>query len=239
VLADAGRTRTLSDDLLKLVPGEFRTDQWIGTSGRVRSVPYNTNALSGDDLPDSIGAFPDVDAQFGWAPSYGSCQAFVTAMQILEGAEATRSWLQDVVDAGIESYGDEQRVCRAIADGEIDAGFTNHYYIQRVLASDPEAPIATAFTRGDAGATFNVAGAAVIDQADDPELAENFLRHLLSAQAQAYFAVETFEYPLVPDVEPYGDLPTIDELAVPDVDLSQLSDLEATVDLMRDVGIEV
>lgn len=84
---------------------------------------------------------------------------------------------------------------------------------------------------------FNVAGAAVVDTATDEALASDFVRHLLSAEAQDYFARSTFEYPLVPDVDPIGDLPSIDELDVPDIDLTELSDLEPTVDLMNDVGV--
>jgi iron(III) transport system substrate-binding protein len=108
-----------------------------------------------------------------------------------------------------------------------------------VLDGSPDAPIQTAFTEGDAGSIFNVAGAAVLDTAPNPELAQNFVRHLLSAEAQEYFAVETFEYPLIPGVEPIGDLPTIDELDVPEIEFSELGDLEPTIDLMRDVGIDV
>ncbi len=239
MLADEGRTRTLSDDLLEMVGEEFRTDGWIGTSGRARSIPYNTDVLSEDDLPDSIMEYPDgVDAQLGWAPGYASCQAFVTAMRILEGEDATRQWLESVVDAGIATYNNELAVCQAVADGDIDAGFTNHYYIQRVKDGREDAPIATTFTQGDAGAIFNVAGAAVIDEADDPELAENFIRHLLSTEAQDYFAVRTFEYPLVEGVPPVGELPSIEDLDVPNMDLTQLSDLEPTVDMMRDVGVQ-
>ncbi|PSQ37763.1 iron ABC transporter substrate-binding protein [Halobacteriales archaeon SW_10_66_29] len=238
-LADEGRARTLSDDVLELVDPSFRTDSWVGTSGRARTVPYNTEALSESDLPTDIMAYEEFDGDLGWAPGYGSCQAFVTAMRILEGEDRTRQWLQGVVDSGIEQYNDEFRVCQAIADGEIDAGFTNHYYIQRVLDGNPDAPIATQFTEGDAGVVFNVAGAAVVDATDQPDLAENFLRHLLSAEAQEFFAVETFEYPMIDEVDPVGNLPPASELDVPDLDLSQLSDLEPTIDLMRDVGINI
>ncbi|WP_281195781.1 extracellular solute-binding protein [Halorubrum sp. F4] len=239
-LADEGRTQSLSEEVTGMVREEFRTDQWIGTSGRARTIPYNTGEFSGDDLPNDVMAYPEeFSGDLGWAPSYGSCQAFVTAMRLIEGEEATRDWLESIVDSGITSYPDEFAACQAIADGEIDAAFTNHYYIQRVLDGNPEASIATAFTSGDAGAVFNVAGAAVVDTASDATLAENFIRHLLSAEAQDYFARTTFEYPLVPDVEPIGDLPTIDELDVPDVDLTQLSDLEPTIDLMRDAGVDV
>ncbi|WP_280587661.1 extracellular solute-binding protein [Halorubrum sp. Boch-26] len=239
-LADEGRTRALPAEITDMVREEFRTEQWIGTSGRARTVPYNTEELSEGDLPDDIMAYPEEFAgSLGWAPSYGSCQAFVTAMRIIEGDDATLDWLESIVDSGISSYPDEFAACQAVADGEVDAAFTNHYYIQRVLDGNPEASIATAFTSGDAGAVFNVAGAAVVDTASDATLAENFVRHLLSSEAQDYFARTTFEYPLIPDVEPIGDLPTIDELDVPDIDLTQLSDLEPTIDLMREAGADL
>jgi iron(III) transport system substrate-binding protein len=238
-LVDAGRTRSLSGTVRETVREEFRTGEWVGTSGRSRTIPYNTDAYDEGDLPTDILAYEEFDGQLGWAPAYGSCQAFVTAMRLLEGEQRTQQWVEAVVDNGIQAENNEFAVCQAIANGELDAGFTNHYYIQRVLAGDPDAPIATTFTDGDAGAVFNVAGATVIDEADNPELAENFIRHLLSAEVQEYFAVETFEYPMVSGVDPVGELPTIDELDVPDIDLTELSDLEATVDLMREAGAQV
>ena len=239
-LADAGRTQALPDDVAEKVRSEFRTEQWVGTSGRARTVPYNTDEFDESDLPDDIMAYPEeFPGDLGWAPSYGSCQAFVTAMRLVEGEEATREWLEAMVESGATAYPDEFRTCQEIADGAIDAAFTNHYYIQRVLDGNPNAPIATAFTEGDAGAMFNVAGAAVVDTASDADLAANFVRHLLSAEAQDYFARSTFEYPLIPEVEPIGDLPTIDELDVPDIDLAELSNLEPTIDLMRDAGIQI
>ncbi|OYR66998.1 iron ABC transporter substrate-binding protein, partial [Halorubrum sp. E3] len=180
-LADAGRTQAIPDDVAELVREEFRTDQWIGTSGRARTVPYNTESFSESGMPDDIMAYPEeFDGDLGWAPSYGSCQAFVTAMRIIEGEETTREWLEAVVESGITPYNNEFAACQGIADGEIDAAFTNHYYIQRVLDGNPGASIATAFTSGDAGAVFNVAGAAVVDTASAATLAGNFVRHLLS-----------------------------------------------------------
>jgi len=237
-LADEGRTRGLSDEVTDPVRDEFHTDQWVGTSGRARSVPFNTTAYSESEIPSDVMAFPDFEGQLGWAPSYPSCQGFVTAMRQIEGEDATREWLQGVVDAGIESYPDEYAVSQAVANGELDAGFANHYYIQRVLDGSPDAPIQTAFTSGDAGSIFDVAGAAVIDQTERAEMAETFVRHLLSAEAQEYFAVETFEYPVIPEVDPVGGLPPIDEIDVPDLRLAELSDVQATIDLMREVGIQ-
>ena len=242
-LADRGRTQQLPQAVLEFVPSNFRDPDsaWIGTSGRARSVPYNTDALSASDIPADIMSFPDTDAfagEIGWTPTYSSFQAFVTAMRILEGEEATRDWLNGMQELGVSTYGDEFQIARAVADGEISVGLANHYYIQRVLARrGSDAPLSTAFTRDDAGAIFNVAGACVLDTASDSTLASNFVRHLLSAEAQDYFARSTFEYPLVPEVDPVGRLPPIDELSPPEgVDLSQLSDLEATISLLRETG---
>jgi iron(III) transport system substrate-binding protein len=242
-LADAGRTQTLPDEILEFVPEQFRDPDgsWVGTSGRARSVPFNTNQFSASEIPEDVMEFPNTDAfsdNIGWAPTYSSFQAFITAMRILEGEEATREWLQGMQDLGVQSYNDEFLVSQAVADGEIGAGFANHYYTLRVQAGREDPPINLAFTESDAGAIFNVAGGSVVDTAEDAELAANFVRHLLSAEAQDYFARETFEYPLVPEIEPLAELPSIDELNPPEeLDLTQLSDLQATVELLRDVGV--
>jgi iron(III) transport system substrate-binding protein len=244
ILKDRGRTVELPSEVLEMVPSNFHDPDgaWVGTSGRARTVPYNTGKFTDSDIPDDIFAFPDTSAfedDIGCAPTYSSFQAFITAMRILNGEEATRQWLNEMMELGLDySYSDEFLVSQAVADGEIHAGFANHYYIQRVLAGRPDAPIATAFTENDAGAIFNVAGALVLDTADDEDLAANFVRHLLSAEAQDYFARETFEYPLVPDIDPIGRLPSIDELNPPEnLDLTQLSDLQGTIELLREVGM--
>jgi len=248
-LAAEGRTQTLADEVREPVPEAYQDSdgRWIGTSGRARTVPYNTEQFSESDVPDDIFAFPEearFEGQMGWTPTYGSFQAFVTAMRILNGSEETRGWLEGMQAANVQQYGDEFAIAQAIADGEIGAGFANHYYTLRVLDARPNAPIDLAFTEGDAGAIFNVAGGAVVDTASDESLASNFIRHLLSAEAQEYFATTTFEYPMIPGVEPVQpgsiDLPTIDELNPPtDIDLSQLADLGPTLELMREAGLNV
>ena len=243
LLKEKDRTVALPDGVVGTVPSEFADPdgQWVGTSGRARTIPFNTDAFAASDVPEDVMVIPErsrFEDEFGWAPTYSSFQAFITAMIQLEGEAATREWLDGMQELGVTSYPDEFQVSQAVADGDVSAGFANHYYTQRVLAGRPDAPIATAFTDGGPGAVFNVAGASVVDTAADRELAATFLRHLLSAEAQDYFARTTFEYPLVPDVEPIGRLPTIDELDPPEgLDLTQLSNLDRTVSVLRDTGV--
>ena len=241
VIADAGYTVSLPSDVIEPVPEQFRPDDaWVGTAGRARAVPYNTEQFSASDIPDNVMAFPEqqrFQGTMGWAPTYGAFQSFVTAMRLLEGESRTKEWLRGMVDRGVSEYKNEFFVSNAVADGELGAGFANHYYAIRVMAARQNAPIDLAFTTNDAGALINVAGTAIVEGTQKQDLATLFIRHLLSAEAQEFFATRTFAYPTVPGVPPVGGLPRIDELNPPDLKLSKLSELEPTLDLMREVGV--
>ena len=63
------------------------------------------------------------------------------------------------------------------------------------------------------------------------------MEYLLSEEAQTYFAETTKEYPLIDGVEPEGDLPPLESLEPPDMDLGNLTDSRGTLSLLREVGI--
>ncbi|QLG49124.1 extracellular solute-binding protein [Natrinema halophilum] len=213
---------------------------WAGVAGRARSVPYNTEELNESDIPSTVQEFPSTDAlqgSMGWAPTYGAFKSFVTAMRLIEGEDATRNWLSDMKEAGTERHGNEYAVSQAVANGSLAAGFANHYYAMRVKNQQSDAPIDLAFTEGDAGALINVAGTLKVKGTQRGELVDDFVRHLLSSEAQEYFATISFAYPMIDGVEPVGGLPTIDELNPPDIDLAKLSNLEPTLNLMDEAGV--
>ncbi|HUF32655.1 MAG TPA: iron ABC transporter substrate-binding protein [Acidimicrobiales bacterium] len=241
-LSSAGRLQTLDDDLLDQVDEQFRSPdgEWIGLSGRARTVVYNTDALSEDDLPDSILDFtdPEWSGRLGWAPTNGSFQAFVTALRVLEGEDGARSWLEGIQANDVQVYEKNSAIVEAVASGEIEAGFVNHYYLYRFLAEDPDFPAANKFyTDGDPGALINIAGAGIVDTAANPDAASRFIEFLLSDEGQEYFAAETFELPLVDGVEPAVELPDLEALRQPAIDLDQLEDLDGTLRLLTEVGL--
>ncbi|WP_132058374.1 extracellular solute-binding protein [Halorussus amylolyticus] len=242
VAADAGVTATLPDRVLDPVPEGFRDGDgnWVGVAGRARAISYNTDELSESDIPTDIHEFPEVAAledAVGWAPTYGAFKSFVTAMRLIAGEDDARQWLEGMIDHGATDYQSEFLASNAVADGEISAAFANHYYAIRVMASRPDAPIDLAFTENDAGALVNVSGVEMIEGTDKSELVADFAQHLLSSEAQEFFATRAFGYPMIPGVKPVGGLPTVDELSPPDVDLSELSDLEPTDELLDEVGL--
>jgi len=241
-IANAGATGQIPEEALSAVPDSFQDDQgrWVGIAGRARAIPYNSDRLSASDIPSTVQEFPNapaLESSMGWAPSYSAFQSFITAMRQIRGDDETRQWLGAMQDHGIDTYADEFLVSQAAANGELAAGFANHYYSLRVRAARPEAPLELAFTEGDAGALVNVSGLSVLDGTDSPDLAANLVRHVLSAEAQEFFATQTYAYPMIAGVQPVGDLPRIDELNPPDIALSELADLSGTVDLLREANV--
>ncbi len=241
-VAENDAYESFSSDTIADVPEPFRAadDAWTGVAGRARSIPYNTNRLSEEDIPNKVADVPDTSAlqgTMGWAPTYGAFKSFVTAMRLERGADATQGWLESMANNGTEEFGNEFLVSSRVADGELDAGFANHYYAMRVKNQRPDAPIDLAFTQGDAGALVDVAGALKVKGTEKSDLLENFVRHMLSAEAQEYFSTVSFAYPMIPEVEPVGELPTIDELSPPDINLAELADLEPTLELMENAGV--
>jgi iron(III) transport system substrate-binding protein len=242
-VAGEGLLAELPQDLLERVDSRFRSPErtWVGVSGRARVVVYNTEALAASDLPDSIFGFTDPEwrGRIGWAPTNGSFQAFVTALRVLEGDDRAREWLQGVEANEPNVYEDNTAALEAVAAGEVDVAFINHYYLFRKLAEEGEDyPAANHFLAGgDPGALVNVAGAGILNGSEHPDAAERFVEYLLSDDAQQYFADETFEYPLVEGVDANEALPALSEIETPAIDLSNLADLEGTLELMREAGV--
>ena len=155
----------------------------------------------------------------------------------LLGDDATRAWLTAIVENEPVAYEKNTPILEAVASGEVDIGFVNHYYLYRFLAEDPDFPVANHFfDDGDPGALINVAGAGVITHSKNPDAAQEALECLLSADIQEYFASTNYELPVVAGAEPWSELPSINSLTLPEFDLNLLADLEGTVDMLVDVG---
>ncbi len=244
ILADSGMLTQIPQESLDKVDPRFRSPAglWIGTSGRARTIIYNTEAVNpATDLPPSILDFtgPEWRGRVGWAPRNGSFQAFVTALRLTIGEEAARAWLEGMRDNDAVDYPNNVTTVSAAAAGEVDVGFVNHYYLERFLEEHGEGFGARNhyIGNGDPGALVLVAGVGILEPSENQDIAAEFVEFLLSAPAQAYFAQEIKEYPVSAGVAPEGDLPPLDSLNPPNVDLGSLSDLEGTLTLLRETEV--
>lgn len=243
MLQDEGRLADLGQELLDRVDPRFRSRKggWVGVSGRARIVAYDKRALKRSDLPASVLGLTAErwKDKVGWAPTNASFQSFVTALRKTEGEAAAERWLRGMKDNGTQVYENNVAIRDAVAKGEIEVGLINHYYVAEAIAEEGEGYPVGIFEPpgGDPGALVNVAGAAVIRGSDREDAARDFISFLLSREAQRYFAEETKEYPLAAGVKPEASLMPLESIQQPDVDLSDLDDLQGTVDLLEKTGV--
>ncbi len=243
-LENNDRLAPLPQDVLDLVPATVRDDdgRWVGLSGRVRVLVYNTELVDPADLPSSVLDLVDPvwRGRIGVAPSNGSFQDFVTAMRVTEGDDVTEAFLDGLVANEPLSYANNNAIVEAVARGEVEIGLVNHYYNHRRLVEVPDSPTANhQLADGDAGALLIVSGAAVMEGTDRAEDAQRLVAWLLERQAQEYFAEETYEYPLAAGVEPAGDVPPIEFADVGGIDFSDLGDgLQATREMILAAGLD-
>jgi iron(III) transport system substrate-binding protein len=243
-VAEESLLEELPEDALQRVDPRYRDAEgrWVGTSGRVRVVAYNTEALSEEELPETIWAFTDSrwKGKIGLPPTNASFQAFVTAMRLTAGEERTREWLEGIKANEPRFYEKNTPVLEALATGEIEVGFVNHYYLYILKEEQPGAPVANHFLGADdPGALVNVAGVGIVGGTDDRDAAERLVRFLLSEQGQRFYAeeAEEAEYPLIEGVEPREGLPPLAELQGPDIALGDLGpELERTLELLNELG---
>lgn len=243
-VAAEGLLARLPQEMLDRVPERFRDPEgrWVGTSGRVRVIVYNTDALSEDALPHSVFDLTDPTwkGRVGVAPTNASFQAFVTAMRLSQGEDKTRAWLRALKRNGVRFYEKNVPLVEAVASGEIALGLTNHYYVYLVKKEQPGAPIANHFLSGaDPGALVSVAGVAILASADNRENAERFVSFLLSDEGQRFYAeqAEEAEYPLVSGIEPRQGLPPLASLGGPNVALGSFgNELKRTLELLSETG---
>ena len=227
---------------LDAVEPRFRSDggRWVGLTGRARVIAYDKRELKPSELPQSVFDVPKEEwkGRVGWAPTNPSFESFVTAMRRLEGEDRARAWLEAMVANDVKAYPNNIAVRDAIANGEIDIGLINHYYVAEAVAEEGEDyPVGVFSPPGrDVGALVNVSGAAILASSEKREEARKFIDYLLSRPGQEYFAKVTKEYPLAAGVQPDPALEPFDEIRSPEIDLADLAGLQETVKLLQETG---
>jgi iron(III) transport system substrate-binding protein len=241
--AVAGMLSPLEEDVLTKVPQWAVSSDgvWVGISGRARTVVYNTDTLTPDDLPDDLKGFTDPKwkGRLGWAPTNASFQTMVTAMRSMWGDQRTVQWLENIQANDPKVYPKNTPIVSAAASGEIDVGLVNHYYLHRFLAEQGDSFSARNYhtPAGGPGAIVMVSGVGILEESDNKDNAQQFIDYLLSDISQKYFVEETYEYPLASGIPVAERVSPLSEINNPDLSSSALSDLEGTQALLREAGI--
>lgn len=242
-LDQQGLLAELPADLLSRVDAAYQatSGNWVGITGRVRVLVYNTDLVDPADLPASVLELtnPEFAGRVAVAPSNGSFQDFVTGMRGMLGDDATADWLAGMAANGAPNYPKNGPIVDAVTRGEVDMGLVNHYYLLEFLEEDPSLPAANhVFGAGDIGSMLITSAAAIVGSSDNVDEAQQLIEFLLSAEAQTLSANGEKEYPLIAEVGAPAGLAPLADLASVTVDLNELADgLTGTQQLIENSGI--
>ena len=240
-VAEAGLFTELGDDVASAIPAKFvaANRNWVGVTGRARVFAYSPERVKA--LPKSItdltnSAFKN---QLGIAPTNSSFQAFLTALISAKGKDFAKSWLQDLQANGVKIYPKNSAIVEAIDSGEISIGLVNHYYVWEVseaLGRPVDVKIGF-FGSGDLGNLINVSGAGVLVSSKKYAAAQDLINFLTSDSTQQKFVSDTHEYSLLEGATAPADVPGLNQIGAPTVDLNALKDIKTTQDLLIEVGL--
>lgn len=244
-LSNAGLFAPLDETTVSVVPAEYRAsdDTWVATSLRARVLVYDSETLEKSDVPDTIDALtePEWQGRVGYAPTNASFQSFVTALRVDRGDDAAEQWLSDFLANDPQAYDNNGALLEAADSGNVELGLTNHYYWYNTAQERGEENMRARvhyLAQGDPGALVNVAGVGVLASSDRSDDARAVVEALLGEEAQTYFLEESSEYPVLPGITTDAvDLPPLETLGGPDIDLADLDGLEETQQMLARVGM--
>lgn len=201
--------------------GQFSDPEghWSALSARARVILFNTNLVSGEDVPRSIAALLDPRWQ-GRAcmanPLFGTTSMHAAALFDVMGEAEARAFFDGLHQNEVSVLSSNGEVRRRVAAGEFAFGLTDTDDANVAITEGK--PVELVYPDAEGQGTLVVPNAAVlIAGAPHPENAGRFIDFILSAEVeQALAESEAAQMPLRPGVPvPAGVMPLEDIHAMP------------------------
>jgi len=239
---EAGLLQPMRSDVVEAnIPAELRdpAGHWVSLTTRLRVPVVNTDQLSPDEVTgyEALG-----DPRFRGRTCLRTStneynQSLVADMIAKRGHDATEALLRSWMDNDPDIIGSDGELLAAMGAGECALGLTNHYYLGRILADDPDFPVAPAWPDQDgAGAHANVSGIGIASSTDQPDDALRLIEFLTGDEAQDTFTVGS-EFPANPDADPPAHIADWADVVLDPIDVERAGPLLSdAVELMLAVG---
>lgn len=232
---DAGLLQNVTSPTLEAnVPARMRDPDgaFWGFSKRARIIVYRKDAVQ----PEEVASFdqlatPRFRGQIVARSSSNTYQLSTLASRIERlGSENAQAWAAGVrANFARDPQGSDTDQIKAVAAGEAQASFCNHYYYLRLMRSensaDREITEKVGFVFPDqagAGSHVNISGGGVALHAKRPGRAKQFLEWLVSDEAQNLLAPVNVEFPIRPSIAPAPDLAAMGAFKEEDIPLDAL-----------------
>jgi iron(III) transport system substrate-binding protein len=224
------------------IPHHLRAkdNDWVGLSVRARPIMYSTERVKASELStyEALGD-PKWNGKLCFRTSKKVyTQSLVAAMIKTLGEERTEGVVRRWITNQPRIFDSDSKLLEAIAAGQCDVGVANTYYLARLVAKDPQFPVAVFWpNQGDRGVHVNISGAGVTKHAKHRDHAIKLIEFLSSPEAQNLFADANYEYPANPSVKPSTIITAWGDFKADTVDVAAAGELQAAaVKLMDRVG---
>lgn len=244
-LANDGQIATLSDEVLEQVSDDYIVEDgtWVATASRARVLAYNPDNTDVEDLPETIDELTEEEWQgrVGFAPTNSSFQAFISGFRALDGDDRVAQWLSAFAANDPEPFDNNQSTIEGVENGTVDVGMVNHSYYYKMVEEEGEENVnfLPHYITGDDPLGIPVVGGiSVLESSEMQEEGNELISFLLSEEAQQHFADDTAEYPVRPGIESTEhDLPPLEELGPPPMELAEVASMDETLALLQDAGL--
>lgn len=194
-------SRTLQQN----IPAALRdpANNWFGLTQRARTLMYHPERVRPEELSTYEAlADPKWRGRLVMRPATHSyTQSLVASLIAAHGEARTEEIVRGWVANQPTLIDSDTRILETLAAGRGDVAITNHYYLGRLLESNPNFPVKVFWAnQGDRGTHVNISGAGVTAHAPNRENAVRLLEWLSGPQGQKMFADSNHEYPANPAV---------------------------------------
>ena len=230
-----------STELEEAVPASLRDpqDRWFGLSERARVIIYDEDQVDPSELSTyaALGDPKWEDELCLRTSTSAYTQSLVASIIAHSGPEVAREVVDGWVANDPQIFANDNEIVRTVAAGGCAIGVTNHYYVARELAKDPDLGVGVHFPNQETtGTHVNISGAGVTAFADDVPEATQFLEWL-ATEGQSQFVDGNFEYPVNRSVEPVETLVELGDFRRDELNVGELGDFNAeAVQILTDAG---
>ncbi len=250
-VVDAGVLQPVQSEVLEAaIPANLRSpdDLWFALTERARIVYASTDRVAEGEVT----TYEDL-ADPKWqgricsrSGVHNYSLALLSAVIAHHGEEYAKEWAEGLkANLAVRPQGGDRDQVRSIWAGECDISLGNTYYMGQML-EDPEQVEWTEAVRIEfptfeetGGTHVNVSGIGMTQAAPNREEALQLMEWLVSPEAQAIYAEENHEYPVVPGSEVSELVAGWGEMTPDTLDLTELASHRATaLRIMEEVNFD-
>src|SRR5262245_60234501 len=228
-----------SPELQANIPAHLRDaeNRWFGLTVRARTIMYNTHKVKPEELStyEALGDPKWKNRLCLRSSSHIYNQSLLATMIKRDGEAKVEARVRGWVAKKPILINSDTRILESIAAGECDVGLTNTYYLGRLLAKDPNFPVAPFWAnQHTSGTHVNISGAGVTAHARHRANAIKLIEFLSRPEAQQLFVNTNFEYPANPHTPVHPILAKWGTFKHDDINVAAAGELQAAAIKLAD-----